>query len=69
LQAIIGLLPFGLCAAYVIMAIAKLRRQITGRDLETSVQTVKSAAKYVPVWITIVAWSTLWATVVLFYFR
>jgi 4-hydroxybenzoate polyprenyltransferase len=58
--------PLAACL-YVLQSIAKLRRSIKNRDLSESIQKVKRAAKAVPVWVTIVAWSMLGATFMLFY--
>lgn len=42
---------------YVLTEILRLKSSIKSADLATSIQTVKRAAKRVPLWLTIVAWS------------
>jgi 4-hydroxybenzoate polyprenyltransferase len=52
---------------YVILSVGGLRSLISGASLEDSIRTVKHAAKRVPLWVTIVAWSLLGASYALFY--
>lgn len=55
-------LPPAACACvYVSRDIWKLRRSMAGADLDEQVREVKRAAKRVPLWVTVVAWSTLGA--------
>ena len=58
--------PLAACI-YVLQSMAKLRRSIKDRDLAESIQKVKRAAKAVPVWVTLVAWSILGTTFMMFY--
>ena len=51
------LLPAVIATLYVMTDVLRLRRSISGVDLETSIRTVKQSAKKVPVWLTLVAWS------------
>jgi hypothetical protein len=39
---------------------------VNGSSLEHSIATVKSAAKSVPAWVTVMAWTSLAAVIVLF---
>lgn len=66
---LIGVLPVAAACSYVLFSIGSLVRTISKSDVESSALIVKASAKMVPVWVTIVAWSSLWATAVLFYFR
>lgn len=66
---VVGILPAAGACFYVTAGIWRLNRAIADSALTESISTVKNSAKNVPVWITIVAWSMLWATGVLFYFR
>jgi 4-hydroxybenzoate polyprenyltransferase len=68
-RTIAGIAPFALAVVYVLFSIGRIRSRMASKDIDTSSQIVKRAAKYVPLWITIVAWSALWATGILFYFR
>ena len=65
----LALLLTAAACVYATVSIRRLARRIAGNDLELSIQTVKQAAKKVPLWITAVAWSTLLATFVIFYLR
>ena len=58
--------PLAACI-YVLQAMAKLRRSIKDKNLPDSIQKVKRAAKAVPVWVTLVAWSILGTTFMLFH--
>ena len=58
--------PLAACL-YVLQSIAKLRRSIKNTNLSESIQKVKRAAKAVPLWVTLVAWSILGTTFVLFH--
>ena len=51
------LLPAVIATLYVMTDVLRLRQSISGVDLETSIKTVKQAAKKVPLWLTLVAWS------------
>jgi len=63
------LLPPLAACFYVLLSIARLRRSIKDKNLPDSIQRVKRAAKAVPLWVTVVAWSMFGATFVLFYLR
>jgi 4-hydroxybenzoate polyprenyltransferase len=56
-----ALLPAACACVYVSVSIWSLRRAIAGADLEEQIRTVKRVAKKVPLWVTVVAWSTLGA--------
>ena len=56
-----ALLPAACACAYVSVSIWNLRRAIAGADLDEQILTVKRVAKRVPLWVTVVAWSTLGA--------
>ena len=58
--------PLAACL-YVLQSLAKLRRSIKNRNLPDSILRVKRAAKAVPLWVTLVAWSILAATFMLFH--
>lgn len=57
--------PLAACL-YVLQSLAKLRKSIKNTNLSDSILRVKRAAKAVPVWVTLVAWSILAATFMLF---
>jgi 4-hydroxybenzoate polyprenyltransferase len=67
LASMIAMLPAIAACLYVMSSIWGLKRSITGSGLAESIQTVKRSAKRVPLWVTIVAWSTLGATYMIFY--
>ena len=60
-------LPAIAACVYVIASVGGLRNLIRGASLDDSIRTVKHAAKRVPLWVTIVAWSLLGASYALFY--
>lgn len=60
-------LPAVAACIYVIASVGGLRSMISGASLDDSIRTVKHAAKRVPLWVTIVAWSLLGASYALFY--
>jgi len=60
------MLPALLGCVYVLYSILKLNLAIATQTLETAIQTVKVAARNVPIWLTVVAWTTLVATGVIF---
>jgi 4-hydroxybenzoate polyprenyltransferase len=64
---ILATLPAVAACIYVIASVGGLRSLISGASLEDSIRTVKHAAKRVPLWVTIVAWSLLGASYALFY--
>jgi 4-hydroxybenzoate polyprenyltransferase len=63
----LAVLPAAFACLYVLRDIWKLRRAIAGVNLAESIQRVKSAARRVPLWLTIVAWSVLISAAILFY--
>ncbi|MFL6254533.1 MAG: UbiA family prenyltransferase [Pyrinomonadaceae bacterium] len=58
---IAALLPAACACVYVSGSIWSLRRAIVRADLAEQIRTVKDVARRVPLWVTIVAWSTLGA--------
>jgi 4-hydroxybenzoate polyprenyltransferase len=64
---ILATVPAIAACIYVILSVGGLRSLISGASLEDSIRTVKHAAKRVPLWVTIVAWSLLGASYALFY--
>jgi 4-hydroxybenzoate polyprenyltransferase len=54
-----ALLPAACACVYVWASIWSLKRSVAGADLSDQIRTVKRAAKKVPLWVTVVAWSTL----------
>ena len=51
------LLPAAVAGIYVLLDILRLRNSISGVPLAASIESVKRAAKKVPIWLTLVAWS------------
>lgn len=64
---ILAVLPTAFACLYVSQDIRKLNRAIAGSSLTESIQTVKRAARRVPLWVTIIAWSALITSYILFY--
>lgn len=62
-------IPAFIAFIYVLTSVDRLRKSIRGANLDDSIRTVKHAAKRVPLWVTIVAWSVLGATYALFLSR
>jgi len=60
------LLPPVAACFYVLRSIAQLRGSIKDKNVDESIQRVKRAAKAVPLWVTVVAWSMFGATFLLF---
>ena len=65
----LALLPAIVACIYVTVSVGGLRNLISGATLDDSIRTVKHAAKRVPLWVTIIAWSVLGATYALFWVR
>ena len=65
---ILAVVPSILVCVYVLWSIGRLKQTIKDASLQDSIQSVKHDAKRVPLWITLVAWSILGATYVLFRF-
>lgn len=61
-----ALLPVACACVYVAASIGGLRRAIAGRGEAEQILTVKCVAKRVPLWVTVVAWSTLGAAYALY---
>ena len=66
---LVGLIPPVAAAVFVVGSIWGLNRKIDGRPLEESIITVKKAGRNVPLWVTSLAWSMLWASAVVYYYR
>jgi 4-hydroxybenzoate polyprenyltransferase len=62
----IGLLPAAAACLWLINAIRRLSREVTAEPLEIGIVRVKAAAKNVPAWVTVVAWTSFAAVAVLF---
>lgn len=62
----LALAPVMVACFYVVTSVGGLQRLISGASLDDSIRSVKHAAKRVPLWVTIVAWSVLAATYALF---
>jgi len=62
----LALMPAALACVYVLTEVWRLKRTIAAQQLEAAIQTVKRAAKRVPIWLTIVAWTVLGAAFALF---
>lgn len=62
----LALLPVAGACVWMTSAIFRLWREIAAAPLEDAIARVKSVAKNVPAWVTVVAWSSLAAVVVLF---
>jgi 4-hydroxybenzoate polyprenyltransferase len=61
-----ALLPVIAACLWLTTAIHRLAKGVAASTLDRSIATVKSAAKSVPAWVTVVAWTTLAAVAVLF---
>jgi 4-hydroxybenzoate polyprenyltransferase len=61
-----ALLPAACACVYVSGSIWGLRRAVAGGDVAEQIRTVKRVAKRVPLWVTVVAWSTLGAAYALY---
>jgi 4-hydroxybenzoate polyprenyltransferase len=61
-----ALLPAACACVYVTASIWGLRRAIADKDEAEQIRTVKRVAKRVPLWVTVVAWSTLGAAYALY---
>jgi 4-hydroxybenzoate polyprenyltransferase len=62
----LALLPVIATCLWLTTAIRRLAKSVNGSSLEQSIATVKSAAKSVPAWVTVMAWTSLAAVIVLF---
>jgi 4-hydroxybenzoate polyprenyltransferase len=61
-----ALLPAACACVYVCGSIWSLNRAVAGAGLSDQIRTVKRVAKKVPLWVTVVAWSTLAAAYALY---
>ncbi|MGC1619182.1 MAG: UbiA family prenyltransferase [Candidatus Acidiferrum sp.] len=62
----IALLPAAAACVWLTNAIRRLSREVTAEPLEVGIVRVKVAAKNVPAWVTVVAWTSFAAVAVLF---
>jgi hypothetical protein len=62
-----ALVPVLAACAFVTIGIAKLKSTIDRAEMSESILVVKRYGKYVPLWVTLVAWSTLGAACAFFY--
>lgn len=62
----IALLPAAAACLWLTNAIRRLSREVTAEPLEVGIVRVKVAAKNVPAWVTVVAWTSFAAVAVLF---
>ena len=56
-------------SGFVVVSLLRLKSSVDGESLGESIRLVKKAGKLVPLWVTLVAWSTLGAAGVLFWYR
>jgi 1,4-dihydroxy-2-naphthoate octaprenyltransferase len=62
----IALLPATAACIWLTNAIRRLSREVAAAPLELGIARVKAAAKYVPAWVTVVAWTSFAAVAALF---
>ena len=62
----LALLPVVCACIWLTTAVRRLSHEVTAAALEDGISRVKTAAKNVPAWVTVVAWTSLGAVVVLF---
>lgn len=60
------MLPAILTCIFVLVDIGKLKSLVAKQGLPEAIATVKHAAKYVPIWLTAVAWTTVIACLAFF---
>jgi hypothetical protein len=63
---VLAMIPAVAACSYVLIDVWKLKSTIANQSLAMAIQTVKRAAKKVPIWLTVVAWSMLGASGALF---
>lgn len=63
---VLAMIPAVAACSYVLIDVWKLKSTIANQSLAMAIQTVKRAAKKVPIWLTVVAWSMLGASCALF---
>jgi len=66
---IVGLLSACAACLFVSVGIWRLQRSILTQNLHESLILVKRVAKLVPIWVTVVAWSMLWSSYLVFHWR
>jgi 4-hydroxybenzoate polyprenyltransferase len=62
----VALLPAAAACIWLTNAIRRLSREVKATPLEVGIARVKAAAKNVPAWVTVVAWTSFAAVTVLF---
>jgi 4-hydroxybenzoate polyprenyltransferase len=62
----VALLPAAAACLWLTNAIRRLSREVTTAPLDVGIARVKAAAKNVPAWVTVVAWTSFAAVLVLF---
>jgi len=62
----IALLPAAAACLWLTNAIRSLSREVAAAPLEVGIARVKAAAKKVPAWVTVVAWTSFAAVLTLF---
>ena len=62
----LALLPVIAASLWLVASIYRLHREVAAAPLESAIARVKTAAKKVPAWVTVMAWSSLAAVTVLF---
>ena len=62
----LGLLPVIAACVWLASAIQRLSRNVAAAPLDEGIALVKTAAKNVPAWVTVVAWTSFVAVTILF---
>jgi 1,4-dihydroxy-2-naphthoate octaprenyltransferase len=62
----LSLAPLLLACLAAALWVARLHRGIAGQEIEESVARVKKAGKLVPLWLTLIAWASLGASLAVF---
>jgi hypothetical protein len=62
----VALLPAAAACIWLTNAIRRLSREVAAAPLDVGIARVKVAAKNVPAWVTVVAWTSFAAVAVLF---
>jgi hypothetical protein len=62
----VALLPAAAACFWLTNAVRRLSREVAAAPAEIGIALVKAAAKNVPAWVTVVAWTSLAAVTVLF---
>jgi hypothetical protein len=66
LPASVALIPVAAACVWLTSGIYRLSREVNSLPLEPAIARVKMKAKRVPAWVTVVAWTSLAAVLVLF---